>query len=89
MKIPTSAAGEYIIMQAPFRTHGALRGERVNHLIYYVYSYDTAIAKWLHGEGWTLNNLSHSPTTEKHKATVRRALASRGFPAGDMYNLKG
>ena len=89
MKIPTSAAGEYIIMQAPFRTHGALRGERVNHLIYHVYSYDTVIAKWIRGEGWTLNNLSHSPTMEKHKSIVRRALGSRGFPAGDMYNLKG
>lgn len=89
MKIATSKAGEYIIMQAPFRTYGALRGDSANYLIYFIYSYDTVIAKWLRGEGWTLNNLNHSRTTEKHKAIVRRALASRNFPIGDMYNLKG
>ena len=89
MKIPTSKAGEYIIMQAPFRTYGALRGESVNHLIYRVYSYNTVIAKWIRGEGWTLNNFHYSPTTEKHKTLVRHALASRNFPVGDMYNLKG
>ncbi len=89
MKITTSEANAFVIMQTPFQTHGALRGERVSHLIYHVYSYDTVIAKWIRGEGWTLSNFRSSPTTEKHKAIVRRALGSRNFPIDDMYNLKG
>jgi len=42
---------------------------------YIVLSYDTPIAWWYRGEGWTVPDVKYSPTTSKHQNIVRRAIA--------------
>lgn len=42
---------------------------------YLVLSYSTVIARFVEGEGWSLNERKYSKTTSRHQAIVRRATA--------------
>jgi hypothetical protein len=42
---------------------------------YIVLSYRTVIARFVEGEGWSLNERKYSPTTSRHQTIVRRATA--------------
>ena len=42
---------------------------------YLVFSYSTVIARFVEGEGWSLNERKYSPTTSRHQTIVRRATA--------------
>lgn len=58
------------------RDYGFLRGDRDYYGIdYVIYSYTTPIA-WLRGDGeWAMPEAYYSVTTERHKNTIRAAIA--------------
>lgn len=53
----------------------ALSGANDGPNQYLVLSYSTVIARFVEGEGWSLNERSYSQTTSRHQAIVRRATA--------------
>ena len=57
------------------RDYDFLRGDRNYYGIdYVIYSYETPIA-WLRGDGeWAMPEAGYTPTTKKHKATIREAI---------------
>ena len=57
------------------RDFNFLLGDRNYYGIdYVIYSYETPIA-WLRGDGeWAMPEAGYTPTTKKHKATIREAI---------------
>jgi hypothetical protein len=73
-RINQRQAVEAIRNHRDFKAAG-LSGVNAGPNQYLVFSYSTVIARFVEGEGWSLNERKYSPTTSRHQAIVRRATA--------------
>lgn len=73
-RINQRQAAEAIRNHRDFKA-AALSGVNDGPNQYLVLSYSTVIARFVEGEGWSLNERKYSPTTSRHQNIVRRATA--------------
>ena len=73
-RINQHQAAEAIRNHRDFKA-AALSGVNDGPNQYTVLSYGTVIARFVEGEGWSLNERKYSPTTSRHQTIVRRATA--------------